>query len=156
MTRRWQWLAALALATAVPAQADEAPSVTLGPIEARLFYYESIRLSDDLLAREEPFFGWNTPIGGGMADEAADDLFIFATVSANGEVFSDLPVTITATDGEGSLLGTRRFGSVLTGESGKAHLPLYLRDVGCAGEIRIRATMGAQLRTAKITLHCGE
>jgi hypothetical protein len=158
MIRRILAVAAVLFLGAVPAQAADpaSPVVALGKLEARLFYYQSGRLSDDLLAREEPFVGWNTVIGEGGADEAANDLLVVIGVSADGETFSDRPIELWVSDEDGKVLARRRFGSVLTGNNGAAKLPLWLNDVGCAGEITMRAKMGGEERTATLGLHCGE
>lgn len=138
------------------AGADQPGRIELGAIEVHLFYFQSGRLSPDLLDRAEPFVGWNTVIGEGDAEEPADDLLMLVQVTADGEQLSERPVELTAVDRKGKQLSYRRFNSVLTSRDGKAWLPLWLRDVGCAGDITFRARMRDQQREAKLSLECGE
>lgn len=58
------------------ASSDAASTVTLGEIEARLFYKESGRLSENLLSRKKEFWFHNAIIGEGDAEEADDDVMI--------------------------------------------------------------------------------
>ena len=143
-------LAALALAAAQPAAG------TLGDIRMHLFYQETGRLSPDI-SPPATFTGWNTGIGEGDAEEAADDLVVVVEVRADGHQFIETPLRVVARGGEGNrVLAERRWDSVLTSEAGRAYLPLYLRDVGCAGEIRVTATFGSANRSETLTLDCGE
>src|SRR5690349_10063517 len=97
-----RWLAALALGFCASAGAAEPTPkpVRLGAIEARLFYQTSGKLSDDLLARKEPFSGWNTVIGEGPVDDAASDLLVDVKLLGNGvdEQSIDDPLEIWVTD----------------------------------------------------------
>lgn len=143
-------LAALALAAAQPAAG------TLGDIRMHLFYQETGRLSPDI-SPPASFSGWNTIIGEGDAEEAADDLVVVVEIRADGHHFIDTPLRVVARGGEGNrVLAERRFDDVLTSDAGRAYLPLYLRDVGCAGEIRVTATFGSENRSETLTLDCGE
>lgn len=130
--------------------------VRLGEIEAKLFYYQSGRLSDDVLNRDQPFIGWNTIIGAGDAEEAADDLLVLVPIFADGEKSVDGPIELSVRDKKGKLLGRRHFGSMLTSSDGKAYLALWLRDVGCAGEMTFHARFREQRREATLALQCGE
>ena len=144
-------LFALALAGSQPAA-----TATLGEIRMHLFYQETGRLSPDI-SPPASFTGWNTGIGEGDADEAANDLVVVVEVRADGEQFIETPVRLVARGGEGNrVLGERRWETVLTSSAGRAYLPLYLRDVGCAGEIRVTASFGSTNQTESLTLECGE
>jgi len=128
----------------------------VGPIRAHLFYKGSGRLSEDLIAREPPFVAWNTVIGAGDAEEAADDILIVVPVRANEEQFSDDPLTIRVTGSDGKLLAERVHSTILTSDEGYAFLPLWASDTTCGGEMTIRATFRSQERTEALAMHCGE
>lgn len=158
-------LAALAAATtadqragahrrpARPAAAAPA-NATLGDIRMHLFYQETGRLSPDISPPHE-FSGWNTIIGAGSAEEYANDLMVVAEVRSRGEQNVNRPLTITARAGR-RLLGQRSDASILTSENGRAYFPLYLKDVGCAGTIRVDVTLGREHRSETLALNCGE
>ena len=132
------------------------PSITLGAIKARWFYYHTGELSRDVLAEDGTYSGWNTVIGEGPAGEPADDLLVLVPVRTQGEQFSDVALDITVRGEKGKIVGQRKFSGILTGASGRAEMPLWLRDVGCAGPITVEARLGKQRRTATLTLACGE
>ena len=143
-------LIAIALAGSQPAAA------TLGDIRMHLFYQETGRLSPDI-SPPASFTGWNTGIGEGDAEEAANDLVVVIEVRSNGEEFIETPLRVVARGGEGNrVLGERRWETMLTSNAGRAYLPLYLRDVGCAGEIRVTVTFGSANRSETLSLECGE
>lgn len=150
----------LALATSLPAAAP-APPLKISGIEARLFYQASGRLSDDLLSRDPAFSGWNTVIGEGASGGAADDLLVQVKLepldrtAAADEVFSAQPVVVTARAGR-KVVGKRTFTGTLIPANGAAWKALYLRDIGCSGDLTIEAVAGRQRRTAKLTFACGE
>lgn len=148
-------LAALAVASA--------PHIEMGDIQARLFYSETGRLSDDLLARKKPFVFWNTIIGEGDAEENADDLFVSIALSVGkfgtpeeNEQNLDAPLTITATDEKGKVLGLRTARNLLTGRRGSTTVGLWLSDVTCAGAVTIQARYADQVKTAVLKMACGE
>ncbi len=143
--------------------AAAAAHVELGDIQARLFYSETGRLSDDLLARKKPFALWNTVIGEGDAEENADDLLVSVTLNAGkfgtpeeNEQNVDGPLTIKATDEKGKVLGTRTFKNMLTGVGGSITLALWLNDVTCAGKVTVQARFAGQLKSAVLEMYCGE
>ena len=91
--------------------ASAAPQIDMGDIQARLFYSETGRLSDDLLARKKPFIFWNTIIGEGDAEENADDILIAVTMSAgkfgareDNERNIDSPLVLKATNEKGEII----------------------------------------------------
>lgn len=143
-------LLGLALGAAQPAAG------TLGDIRMHLFYQETGRLSPDI-SPPASFVGWNVAIGEGDAEEAANDLLVVVEVRANGQQFVETPVRVVARGSEGNrALGERRWDSVLTSDAGRAYLPFYLRDVGCAGEITVTVTFGSTSRSERLALECGE
>lgn len=144
-------------------QAEAAPQITLGPIEARLFYKETGRLSENILGQTEEFYFHNTIIGEGSAEEAADDLLVSVEMSAgrfgtpdDNHQFVEMPVTIEARDSQGRILGRRVHDTVLTSYRGSEHKVLWLNDVTCAGEVTLTATFGRQRQSATLVMGCGE
>ena len=127
-------------------------------VEARLFYQDTGRLSDNLLVREKPFHGWNTIIGEGDTEEQADDLMVAVRLQtiAREENLIAGPVTLRVTDGSGKILGKRTWRTVLTSGQGGIVLPLWLNDVTCAGNVSMRATYGNKTAVGKLYLFCGE
>lgn len=146
-------LVALAAAPAVSAQ-----EVELGQLSARLYYKLSGDLSDDLLARPEPFVGWNTVIGEGDADEPADDLLVAVTLTSltgDGEFLEDR-LELWIENEEGSILARRDVEGVLVPWQGSVSTPLWLSDAGCLGLLNIHARFRGEGRQAQLNLHCGE
>lgn len=137
---------------------DPSGAVTLGAIEARLWYQLSGRLSDNLLSKPEPFVGWNTIIGEGPVEEPASDMLVDVTVLGDGEdeSFVEDALEIWVTDKTGKSLGRRSFTGMLVPMQGALHNPLWLRDVGCAGRLTIHARFRKQVKTASLALDCGE
>ncbi len=146
-------LTALA-AIAAAATQGAAPAATLGDLRMHLFYQETGRLSPDISPPHE-FVGWNTIIAGGSAEESADDLLVAVEVRAQGEQFIERPLTITARAGR-RVLAQRRFNSMRTSPGGRVYLPLWLKDVGCAGVIRVEVTFGRERKSESLNLPCGE
>jgi hypothetical protein len=143
-------LAALAAASAA--------HIEMSDIQARLFYSETARLSDDLLARKKPFVFWNTIIGEGDAEENADDLVVSVTLRADegNEQNIDGPLIIKAMDEKGKVLGTRIARNLLTSRRGSTTVGLWLNDVTCAGTVTIQARYAGQVKTAVLKMACGE
>lgn len=150
---------ALVFAALAAAVAEPVSDVTLARLEARLFYMESGRLSEDLLGRAPPFNGWNTIIGEGDAEEKADDLLVSARMEVTGGALHrlvDAPVSIIVRDAKGKLLGSRKWDHFLTSDRGVVVLPLWLNDATCAGELAIEARFQATVKRAKLHMECGE
>lgn len=154
---------ALGLLSASASAADTGPGATsrpirIGGIAARLFYQTSGTLSDDLLARKEPFVGWNTVIGEGPVDDAASDLIVDVTIMGNGtdEQSIDDPLDIWVTNAAGKVLAKRSVLNLLVPYQGALHNAVWLRDVGCAGKLTFHARFRKHVKTASLTLACGE
>jgi hypothetical protein len=135
------------------------PQPRIVAMEARLFLEPSGELSKNILDRNGVFDGWNTIIGEGSADRAARDVIVivkvdFARPEAESE-FIDGPLIVTARTGK-KLLAQRRFTSILVPYGGSAAQALYLPEVGCAGTVKLTATLGKQTRTATLHMDCGE
>jgi hypothetical protein len=133
-----------------------APDVGLGQIRAHLFYKNSATLSDDLLAREDPFIGWNSIIGEGDAAEPAEDLLIVVTVEGKGEEYVAMPLEVWVTDEADGEIARRRFEGLLIPASGSVGNPLWIDDAGCAGIITIHARFNGEEKAATLQLACGE
>src|SRR5687768_11911044 len=133
------FLSALLAAPSAPA----APSV--GAIRMQLFYEETGRLSKDV-APPADFTGWNTVIGEGSAEEAANDLLV--TVEVRGPPGEDIaqPLAVVVRNGKNKIIAQRRFENLLTTVQGRTWKALWLSDVGCAGRIEVTATIGRSTR----------
>ena len=150
-------LAALVLGLAGPALAAPDDGVRIGAVRAHLFYERSGQLSDDLLAREKPFIGWNTVIGEGDAAEPAQNLLLVATlVNPGAEAYLAEKLTIRVTDEMDGEVQERVFDGLLLSENGSLHVPMWLNDAGCLGPIKITATFRKQAVSAPLQLMCGE
>lgn len=147
--------AAILMTCASPAVAQE---VTLGPITAQLYYKFSGKLSGDLLARAEPFSGWNTVIGEGDAEEPAEDLLVVVTVaSANEqEAFLEDKLQLWVTDAKGKTIARRDFEGVLVPYQGSVANPLWVNSIGCAGKLVLHAKLRGEEKRAELRLDCGE
>jgi hypothetical protein len=141
----------LAALLAAPAPAS-APSV--GAFRMQLFYENSGRLSKDISPPVD-FTGWNTVIGEGSAEEAANDLLVTVEVRGPPGEAVEQPLTLVAR-ARGKILAQRRFDGLLTDVRGRTWKALWLTDVGCAGRIEVTATIGRSTRKSAISLDCGE
>jgi hypothetical protein len=140
-------------ATGVPAQAAE-----VGKIRIHLVYEETGRLSRDIAPPAE-FTGWNTVIGEGSAEEAANDALVLVEVrAARGEESIAQPLSIVVRNAKGKVLGQRRIPGpdLLLSDGGRVWKPLWLSNVGCAGTVKVTATLGRSARTSSVALDCGE
>jgi hypothetical protein len=122
-------------------------------IKAQLLYERSGKLSVDLTGTPD-FAIWNTVIGEGSAEEPADDVLVSAVISGPEERNLTVPLTLTALDAKGKVLASRTMTRIL---AGKVYVrSILLKDVGCAGLIRLEARLGASVRREKIEMDCGE
>lgn len=136
---------------ATPAATSSAPSV--GAIRMQLFYEETGRLSKNIAPPAE-FTGWNTIIGEGSAEEAANDLLV--TVEVRGAPGEDVgQLHVVARSGK-KVVAQRRFDNLLTTVQGRTWKALWLSNVGCAGRIEVTAAIGRSTRKSAIDLDCGE
>lgn len=148
---------------AIAMAAASTAHIEMSEIQARLFYSESGRLSDDVLARKKPFVFWNTIIGEGDAEQNADDLLVSVTLSAGkfgtpeeNERNLDGVLTIKATDQNGKVLGIRTAKNLLTSVRGSTTVGLWLNDVTCAGAVTVQARYADQVKSAVLKMACGE
>lgn len=140
--------AALVLLSAAP----QAPA--LADIEMHLWYETTGRLSRDL-TQQPGFVGWNAIIGEGSADEPANDLLVVIRVTSAGEANVEGPLTVTVNNATGKL-AARDFRDFDIAKDGRVALPLWVPNVGCAGDIVVTARMGSQRRSEALVLNCGE
>ena len=150
----------MALALALAAAS---PKVDMSDIQARLFYSDTCRLSDDILSRKKPFVFWNTIIAGGDAEENANDLLVSVTLNVGkfgspedneGNLVGVL--SIKATDQKGKVLGSRTVKNLLTSTRGSTTVGLWLNDVTCAGRVTIQARYADQVKSAVLDMARGE
>ena len=155
---------ALLLACMAPATGHAAPAspatddgVALVGLRAQLYYERSGTLSDDVIAHDPPLSFWNTVIGGGEADEPADNLLVSAVLTNPGEeAWLDENVTVRVSGNKGRKIAERTFKGLLLDAKGTLHLPLWLYDAGCLGPITITATFRKQAVSEELQLMCGE
>jgi hypothetical protein len=145
-------MAAMLAAPAAPAAPAAVPRV--GAFKMQLYYENTGRLSKDISPPVE-FSGWNTIIGEGSAEEAANDLLVTVEVKGPPGEAIEQPLTLVAR-ANGKVLAQRRFDTLLTTVEGRTWKALWLNDVGCAGRIEVTATIGKSTRKSAIRLDCGE
>jgi hypothetical protein len=142
---------AILLALLAAAQAPAA-APAVGKIRMQLFYEDSGRLSRDI-APPADFSGWNTVIGEGSAEEAANDLLV--TVEVVGDP-GNAPLSVVVRGAKGKVLAQRRHADLLGSTDGRTWKALWVTDVGCAGRVEVTATIGRSTRKTAIDLDCGE
>jgi len=130
-------------------------SVHLQRPQVRLWYEESGRLSEDI-APPRTIALWNTIIGEGEAEETANDALFTIDVRTSGQQNLAQPLLLSATNKAGNILAQRTFKSILTSKDGGAVLPLWVRDIGCAGTVVFAARIGSELQSFSIDFPCGE
>ena len=131
-----------------------APAPKVGAFKMQLYYENTGRLSKDISPPVE-FSGWNTIIGEGSAEEAANDLLVTVEVKGPPGEYIEMPLTLVAR-AKGKVLAQRKFDSLLTTTEGRTWKALWLNDVGCAGRIEVTATIGRSTRKSALSLDCGE
>ena len=145
---------ALHMALALIAATSQ-PAIRLTDIQMHLFYEASGRLSPDLTQKTD-FAGWNVIIGEGSAAEPANDLLVTAELETAGEAFVKTPLRIAVTSAKGKALASRLCKTFLIPKGGRVYLPVWIRDAGCIGEVKVDVRFGAQHRSETLELQCGE
>lgn len=141
-------------AAAEPASA--AGPVRLGDLKVMLWYQETGRLSENIVPLRD-FALHNACIGEGDAKEIANDVLFTAEIRANGEQNITTPIILSAKNSRGIILSKRTVGGVLTGENGRAVLPLLVSNVGCGvGSVTFSVQMGNQKRDISLSFDGGE
>lgn len=99
-------------------------------------------------------------IGEGPAREPAQDVLVTVRLlnaaNAHDARLTTTPLIVTARDGSGRTIASRRYTSVLIPMRGGVWNALWLRNATCGGKVRIEARFGAQVRRATLNLDCGE
>lgn len=139
--------------TALLATTQRTRIIWIDHIEMRLLYAYSGTLSEDI-SKPFEFSAWNTVIGEGEAKEPADDVLVTVHMGSMPTARFE-PVTITAKDGNGKILG-KRTTTAWAGNGGKATASLMLYGVTCAGTLTVTAKMGQSSMTNTANLPCGE
>ncbi len=145
--------AALVSFGAASASADGAK---IEKIEAHLFYEYTGRLSGNVAPPAE-FSFWNTVIGEGSAEEAANDVLITVTISAEPGSYFDadaLTITVVNTDDK-SVVAERSITGLLIPMTGSTTKAIYVTDTTCR-ELEVVATLGASTLSNTIPFACGE
>ena len=143
-------------ATLVLLAAATQPAANLTNIRMHLFYEGTGRLSSDLTEAAGGFAGWNVIIGGGDAEEPADDLLVVAEVQSPDEKFVKTPLRIIVTNAKGKHLASREFRTFLIPKGGRVYLPVWVPDVGCVGGVKVSVRFGNQRKSETVGLRCGE
>ena len=128
---------------------------TLTDIRMHLFYEATGRLSPDL-TQQTDFAGWNVIIGEGSAEEPANDLLVVAELKTSDEEFVRTPLRIFVTDAKGKTLASREYRTFLIPKGGRAYLPVWVKNAGCAGTVKVNVRFGNQRRLETLELECGE
>lgn len=149
---------AIAAAGSAFAQSGEpgSPSAKIEKIEAHLFYEYTGRLSANVAPPAE-FSFWNTVIGEGSAEEAANDVLITITISAEPGSYFDtdvLNITVLNTDDKSVVL-ERSITGLLIPMSGSTTKAVYVMDTTCRS-LEVVATIGASTLSNTIPFACGE
>ncbi len=156
MNGKWGWMAAAALLTGGGTELQaETAKAHLEKAQVRLWYEASGRLSADI-APPNAIVLWNTVIGEGGAEENANDALFTAQVRTDGQQITSQTAVLTVASKTGKILAQRAFRGILTGKQSTAVLPLWVRDIGCAGPVVFSARLGTERQSFSIDFACGE
>lgn len=136
-------------------KADLRESPKVEQIRMQMFYHQSGKLSDDILA-DPQWASWNVIIGAGSAEEPTDDMLVTVKVRAYNNYPVTGPISIIARDDRGKIVGKYKTDRARMGEEGSAWIPLWLRGIGCAGRLTITATAGVSKMVRSQQFLCGE
>lgn len=147
-------LISVGTAPALAASGNE--GLTLGEVRAHLFYEHSGVLSEDLIARQPRFNGWNTDEGEGDAREASRNLLVVATlVNPGEETWLAEPVTLRVTDEIDAEVKSRAFREMRVPARGTLQLPLWIDNAACLGTVTVSATFRGRTVSGTLDLICG-
>ena len=145
----------LGSSAALAQEADDATGLTIGAIEARLWYEETGRLSENVIGGD--FRLWNTIIGEGDAEEPASNMLVTVQiVSAEGERLVAIPLVLEMIDEDGAVLERRETDGLYISTAGQTVEAFWLQDRTGAGQVQFRATMGDQTRSVAVNFSGGE
>ena len=135
------------------------PAGRIEGIEVRLFDTAKAAFTENVLDGDRYWGGWNTFMGEGNGGYGRGDALVLVRIAPvhpdNGYSYVEGTLTISAFQ-KGKLLAQRRFNKIGLPSGGAASQTLYLADVGCSGEINIKAEYGDQVERARLVLACGE
>lgn len=148
------WIALLLVGSTAELRAAPV-AVQLDKPRVQLWYEGSGRLSEDI-APPKSITLWNTIIGEGGAEENANDALLTVQVRTHGQQNLDRALVLTASDANGKVIAQRTFKGILTSRQGQAVMPLWVRNIGCAGTVVFLAAIGNERQSFSIDFACGE
>jgi hypothetical protein len=141
------------------------PPSPIGPlgriegIEVRLFDTAKADFSENVLDDTGFWSGWNTFLVEGNSGLGRGDALVLVRIApvhpGNGYSYAEGTLTISAFQ-KGKLLAQRRFRRIGLPSGKGASQALYLADIGCSGEINIKAEYRDQVKRARLIFACGE
>jgi hypothetical protein len=150
--------AALTLLLLIGAAPASRPQAKIIGIEARLFDPQKGDFGANVLGEDGRYVGWNTFLRDGNAGFGRGDAMILVTVAVIDRdrcCYIKGPLTITAKR-KGKLIARRSLTDIATDDGAEVSRPLYLQDIGCSGEIVVRAELEGQTQSARLVMMCGE
>jgi hypothetical protein len=140
---------------ALAQDASDPTGLTIGAIEAKLWYEETGRLSENVIGGD--FILWNAIIGEGDAEEPASDMLVTVqVVSAQGERLVAIPLVLEMIDEDGEVLERREKDSLFISTAGQTVEGFWLQDRTGEGPVQFRATLGDQSRSVAVDFSGGE
>jgi hypothetical protein len=128
-------------------------------IEVRLFDTAKAAFSENVLDDAGFWSGWNTFLVEGNSGYGRGDALVLVRIAPvhpdNGYAYAEGTLTISAFQ-KGKLLAQRRFMTIGLPSGEGASQALYLADIGCSGEISIKAQYRDQVKRARLIFGCGE
>ena len=135
------------------------PEARIEGIEVRLFDTAKAAFGENVLDAAGYWSGWNTFLVEGNSGYGRGDAMVVVRIAparlGDGYSYAEGTLTMSAFR-KGKLLAQRRFKGIGLPRGGPASQALYLADVGCSGEINIKAEYGDQLARARLIFACGE
>ena len=101
------------------------------------------------------FHGWNTVIGEGSADEPANNMLVVVHLQSNGHHFIQKPLKIEVF-GNNKLITQEKQSALLTDAKGRVAVPVWVKDMGCAGNVIIRVDLAGSIVEESLSFDCGE
>lgn len=159
MTAKVFLAVAMCVATSVSTKAQATPPYRINAMRAMLFYENSGKFSQDILA-DKNFALWNVIIGAGSAEGASHSTLVVVEVSGKaGSYETGRKIQFTATDAQGRTLVTRGVPTGIMSDAGKFFAAFWLYDTGCSPVTLTARIMGQRqpsAMTKKIPFACGE
>src|SRR5436190_18742920 len=135
----------------VPSQGG--PEGRIESIEVRLFDTTKAEFGENVLDASGFWSGWNTFLSEGNGGYGRGDAMVLVRIApahpGNGYSYAEGTLTISAFR-RGKLLAQRRFKQIEFPRGAATSQALYLADVGCSGEIKIKAEFRGQVARARL------